>query len=105
MFNTLTVSIEQLHEATAEFCGGKLQYFYENWSRYTQDSYILGIIKDGLKLDLIEIPFQHGYGTHPFSLTETNILQSEIGKLIQKKVIVPSFPRNWRFCFWGIYQT
>ena len=92
MFNTLTVSIEQLHEATAKFCGGKLQYFYENWSRYTQDSYILGIIKDGLKLDLIEIPFHHGYGTHPFSLTETNILQSEIGKLIQKKVIVPSFP-------------
>ena len=40
---------------------GKLKKYYENWKKYTSYSNTLRIIKEGLKINSAEVPFQSGY--------------------------------------------
>ena len=54
---SLTVPTDVLY-SDAENFGGKLKYYYENWKKeYTNDTFILDIMKNGLKLDFTEIRF------------------------------------------------
>ena len=75
-----------------QFQGGQLKKYYENWKKYTKDHHILNIIKEGLRLDFEQIPFQSGYRIHPRSESETNIIIAEVTKLLKKGVIVKSKP-------------
>ena len=52
----------------------------------------MNIIKGGLKLDLLDTPFQNNCKTHPLSILETNIIKTEIVKLLHKRIIIPSHP-------------
>ena len=54
----------------------------------TSDTFILDIIKNGLKLDFNEIPFQYCCNNFHLSKEETSVINSEIQKLKSKKVIV-----------------
>ena len=86
-----------LSQDVKNFEGGNLRYFSKNWCKYTQDPYILDIISNGLKLDLMEIPIQNHYSVHPLSKDETEIISTEIQKLLNKKVVVPSKPEIDQF--------
>ena len=78
MFYTLCENFEE----------GKLKNYYEHWKKYTSDTFIHDIIKNGLKLDFNEIPFQHCCNNFPLSKEEMSIINSEIQKLNSKRVIV-----------------
>ena len=67
---------------------GKLKNYYEHWKKYTSDTFIHGIIKNGLELDFNEIPFQHCCNNFPLSKEEMSIINYEIQKLNSKRVIV-----------------
>ena len=45
---SLIVPIDVLYSDVENFEGGKLKYYYEYWKKYTSDSFILDIIKNGL---------------------------------------------------------
>jgi len=86
-----------LSQDVKNFEGGNLRYFSKNWYKYTQDSYILDIISNGLKLDLMEMPIQNQYSIHPLAKNETEIVSSEIQKLLNKKVLVHTKPEIGQF--------
>ena len=90
----LIVPIDVLYSDVESFEGGKLKYYYEHWKTYTSDTFILDIIKNGLKLDSNEIPFQHCCNNFPFSKEEMSIINSEIKKIKSKKVIVNTDKRT-----------
>ena len=46
---SLIVPIDVLYSDVENFEGGKLKYYYEYWKKYTSDTFILDIIKSGLK--------------------------------------------------------
>ena len=69
--------------------GGQLKYFVHQWEKITQDQWILSVLREGLMSDFMTNP--------PFSVvrhTNVNaqnaaILQSEVGKVLQKVRIEP----------------
>ena len=62
--------------------------------KYTSHTFILDIIKSGLKLDYNEISFQHCCNNFPLSKEEMSITNSEIQKLRSKKVIINTDKRT-----------
>ena len=59
------------------------------WSKITTDSVILDIVQNGLKIDFIDnSPTQTEVYSHPVSILEQSIIDKEIAKLLQKKVVV-----------------
>jgi hypothetical protein len=80
---TLTQQLTQL--------AGRLQHFITCWEKLTSDSVILEFVK-GVKIEFqngIE-PTQNIGRTCNFNVREQVIVESEIQKLIQKGVIIPS---------------
>ena len=84
----LIVLINVLYADVENFEGGKLRHFCDHWKKYTSDTFILNIIKNGLKLDLNEIPFQHCCTNFPLSKKGMSLINTEIQKFKSKKVIV-----------------
>ena len=95
----MIVPTDVLYSDVENFEGGKLKYYYEHWKKYTSDTFILEIIKNGLKLDLNEILFQHCCNNFPLSKEEMSIINSEIQKLKSKKVIVNTDRRTGDYIF------
>ena len=95
----MIVPTDVLYSDVENFEGGKLKYYYEHWKKYTSDTFILDIIKNGLKLDFNEIPFQHCCNNFPLSKEEMSIINSEIQKLKSKKVIVNTDRRTGDYIF------
>ena len=85
---SLIAPTDVLHSHVENSEGGKLNHYYEHWKKFTSDTFILDIIKNGFKLDFNEIPFQHCCSNSPLSKEEMSIINSEIQKLKSKKVIV-----------------
>ena len=85
---SLIVPAKVLYSDVENVEGGKSKYYYKHWKKYTSDTFILDIIKNELKLDFNEIPFQHCCNNFSFSKEEISIINSEIIKPNSKKVIV-----------------
>ena len=64
---SLNVSTDILYSDVKNSEGGKLKCYYEHWKKYTSDTFILDIIKNGLKLDFNEIHFQRCCNNFPYS--------------------------------------
>ena len=62
--------------------------------KYSSDTFILDIIKNRIKLEFNEIPFQCCCNNFPLSKEEMNIINSETEKLKSKKVIVNTDKRT-----------
>lgn len=67
--------------------GGRLQYFYHQWEKITDDKWVLQTLKEGLKLEFLNSPFQTG-------VRKTNVsslILEEVKKLLEKcaKELVP----------------
>ena len=46
---SLILSTDVIYSDVENLTGGKLKYYYEYWNKYTNDTFILDIIKSGLK--------------------------------------------------------
>ena len=71
------------------FVGGKIQHFYENWSRLTSDKWILNVIC-GYNIEFENTPtgIQNKEPKElVFNSDETNMVQREIEKILQKDII------------------
>ena len=69
-----------------------------NWFKITTDSVILDIVQNGLKTEFIDKPLtQTKLYSHPVSTLEQSIIDEEIAKLLQKKVIVETTPEPDEF--------
>ena len=63
------------------------QYYYEHWKKYTSDTFILDIIKNGLKLDFNELPFKECCNSFPLSKEEMRIINCEVENSRVKKSV------------------
>ena len=91
---SLILSTDVIYSDVENLTGGKLKYYYEYWKKYTSDTFILGIIKNGLKLDFNGIRFQCCCNNFPLSKEEMRIINSEIQKLKSIKAIVNTDKRT-----------
>ena len=81
---SLIVPTDVLYSDVKTFEDG-LKYYYEHWEKYTSDTFILDIMKNGLKLDFNKMPFQSCCNNFSPSKEEISIINSEIQKLKSKK--------------------
>ena len=79
--------VNELHQDVQNIQGSNLTYFSKNWYKYTKDTYILGIVTNGLKLELNELPCQYSRSNYPLSAKENEVISTEMKKLLKKKVI------------------
>jgi hypothetical protein len=86
-------NIHVLHDTLVNtpdnFVGGKIQHFYENWSRLTSDKWILNVIC-GYNIEFENTPtgIQNKEPKElVFNSDETNMVQREIEKCLQKDII------------------
>ena len=96
---TLQVSTFEFHlEKTKQLLLSQIQSFkagsiskcYSRWLDLTLDPEVLSTVK-GQLIEFTSTPYQHRVPTQrKFSAEESSIIQSEIDKLLQKKVIVPA---------------
>ena len=79
-----------LHQNQAEIqVGGRLKFFLENWSKITDDQWVLSIIQEGCKLEFIKKPPQSGIRKTLVSLKDTKILRQEVNILLEKDATEP----------------
>ena len=73
--------------------GGRLVYFLENWEKVTSDQIILTHIQ-GFKIDFMEIPFQGVKPKLNLSVNEKQILDLEIGEMLEKQAVEIANPNH-----------
>ena len=72
--------------------GGRLGLFVREWSRITEDSWVLGTITDGYRLEFTETPpLLTPFRTTPvpFDPILASLLREEVRALLAKEAIVP----------------
>lgn len=79
-----------IYNKVTEFTGGNTKLFAKNWEKLTSDTYILDIIKNGLRLDFKEFPQNRQYQFKTLKDEELNIVKEEVQKLLSKQVICES---------------
>ena len=67
--------------------GGRLKFFVEQWKMITDDQWVISTIKDGLKLEFLEIPPFSGIRETVVNAQNQFILQQEVEKLLEKGAI------------------
>ena len=82
-------NIHVLHDTLVNtpdnFVGGKIQHFYENWSRLTSDKWILNVIC-GYNIEFENTPIQNKKPKElVFNSHETNMVQREIDHTLSDK--------------------
>ena len=86
-------NIHVLHDTLVNtpdnFVGGKIQHFYENWSRLTSDKWILDVTCIcGYNIELENTPIQNKEPKElVFNFDEINMVQREIEICLQKDII------------------
>ena len=78
------------YNLVTKFTGGNTKLFAKNWEKLTSDTYILDIIKNGLRLDFKEFPQNRQYQFKALKDEELNIVKEEVQKLLSKQVICES---------------
>ena len=63
----------------------------------TSDTYILDIVKNGLPLDFLQFPEQTFYNACNLTQEENLILDKEIIKLLEKRIVVETFHEKDEF--------
>jgi len=69
----------------------------QSWENYTSDPYITDLVNYGLRLDLIENPNKNVYNADPLSKAETSVINAEVIKILDKKVVQPSLFQEGEF--------
>ena len=84
------LDIESLESLMANYTARNIHGCFEAWQNITSDHYVLSIIQRGLKLEFCETPVcKFNYESQKFSSIDKEIINSEVDKLLKKKVIIP----------------
>ena len=67
--------------------GGRLIYFLDEWKQITNDQWVLSIIKEGYKLEFVQIPQNTGIKITTVPAKNQIILQTEVNELLQKRAV------------------
>ncbi|VDI57299.1 Hypothetical predicted protein [Mytilus galloprovincialis] len=67
--------------------GGRLIYFLKKWEQITDDQWVLSVIKEGYKLEFLEIPKNTGIKYTCVSAKDLDILDTEVRELVQKEAV------------------
>ncbi|XP_073440456.1 uncharacterized protein [Dendrobates tinctorius] len=68
--------------------GGRLKFFVTKWEQITLSPWILNIIKEGIKIEFLQIPYEFFVITRLNSSVQQKALEDEIRVLLAKKVLV-----------------
>ena len=82
------IPMETLRVEVEKFKGGNITNCFEKQANITQDQFVLKIVKFGLTMDFSEEPVCQFVAPLNFSPVETEIIDTEISKLLSKGVIV-----------------
>jgi hypothetical protein len=66
---------------------GRLKQFYPKWLEITEDQWVLDIIKEGYKLEFVEIPKFNGELETRVPPKQLDIILQEVDTLIRKYAI------------------
>lgn len=69
--------------------GGRLQNYIHNWEKITNDQWVLDTIKNGLKIEFMQIPKFAGIKQTRVHPERLNVLLGEVETLLEKGVIEP----------------
>lgn len=67
--------------------GGRLIYFLENWGKITDDQWVLSVIRDGYKLEFLDIPMNTRVKYTSVPAKNQEILDMEVKELLQKHAV------------------
>ena len=71
--------------------GGNISNHFAEWVNITKDTFVLDIVRSGLKIDFFKRPVCYNIkSSYSMSDTEKDTINSEIEKLLQKRIIVPT---------------
>ena len=76
------------NKSTSEFVAGNIKNFIENWKEFTSDSIILDRVENGRKIDFLSIPGNLKLPQITHSVSEQEIITTEIKSLLRKGGIV-----------------
>ena len=82
------IPMETLRAEVEKFKGGNITNCFEKWANITQDQFVLYILKFGLTMEFAEVPVCQLVPSWNFSPVETEIIDSELFKLLSNGVIV-----------------
>ncbi|XP_073444579.1 uncharacterized protein [Dendrobates tinctorius] len=68
--------------------GGRLRFFYPKWEQISSNPWILGIIKEGMKIEFLQYPYDFFILTRLNSIAQEKALEEEIRSLLSKGVLV-----------------
>ena len=69
--------------------GGRLKFFMDQWKQITKDKWVLTTTEKGYKLEFQTLPPYTGIRQTSVNPTNLSILNSEVGKLLEKAAIEP----------------
>lgn len=75
----------------ANFRGGNIKCFSENWYKYIRHPNVLEMVSSQLKLELKQMSCQKSVINTSLSKSEVAIIFEEITKFLSKEVIVESY--------------
>ena len=87
----------KLKQEVHSFQSGNISNFLSHWEDLTCDTYILDIVKNGLPLDFLQFPEQTFYNACNLTQEENLILDKEIIKLLEKRIVVETFHEKDEF--------
>ena len=79
------ISVHILRQKLDQYVGGNISNHFAQWVKITKDYFVLDILRSGLKID-----FLRGQFVIIMSDTEKDTINSEIDKLLQMGIIVPT---------------
>ena len=82
------IPMETLRVEMEKFKGGNITNCFEKWANITQDQFVLNIVQFGLTMEFAEVPLCQFVPPLNFSPGETEIIDTEISKLLSKGVLV-----------------
>ncbi|XP_073412144.1 uncharacterized protein [Dendrobates tinctorius] len=68
--------------------GGRLRFFYPKWEQISSNPWILGFIKEGMKIEFLQNPYDFFILTRLNSMAQQKALEEEIRSLLCKGVLV-----------------
>ena len=85
--DTVSSVLSPLKNLPINFSAGKISSHYAAWQTLTSDAHILGIVKNGYKLELESLPFVCTQNQIKFNATDNTIISKLIQNLKTKGVM------------------
>ena len=91
--------MNDLKNEVLDYKAANIQQYLRAWIDITNDKFIIDIVREGLKVDFMAYPPSSNEAVQcVFGPSEILIIDSEINKLLSKKVIMATTRQDGDFC-------